>query len=101
MKRQTAGRALLIALSAGATGGAIFALGLYFLDIGGLATLLDHGGDALTGATMAAPLLALFAISAVATLPSEGASDGAGHPIRSLRRVEAVAGRRRRRPPRG
>jgi hypothetical protein len=101
MKYRSAGRDPLIALGAGATGGAIFALGLCLLDIGGLATLLAHDREAITVAMMAAPLLALFAISGLATLPPDEASGEAGRLLRSLRPAEAVAGRRRRRPPRG
>jgi len=101
MKHPSAARAALVALGAGATVGAIFALGLYLLDIGGLATLLAHDRDAIPAATMAAPLLALLAISALATLPPDEASGEVAPPVRVLLRAEAVAGRRRRRPLRG
>lgn len=99
MQHQSAGRDLVIALGAGATGGAIFALGLYLLDVGGLATLLADYRDAITVATMAAPLLAVFAISALATLASDGESRQEGR-LKSPRPAEAWAARRRRRPPR-
>ena len=99
MQHQSAGRDLLIALGAGASGGVIFALGLYLLDIGSRATLLTDYREAINVATMAAPLLALFAISALA-LPSDLVSGKDGRLVRLPRPAAALAARRRRRPPR-
>ena len=100
MQHQSAGRDLLIALGAGASGGVIFALGLYLLDIGSRATLLTDYREAINVAIMAAPLLALFAISALATLPSDLVSGKDGRLVRLPRPAAALATRRRRRPPR-
>jgi hypothetical protein len=98
MKRQSAGLDLLFSLAAGATGGGVFAFGMYLFNIGGLATLVDNDGDAIAVAAITAPLLALFAISALVTLPSgrDGGTAGLGSHCRS----SGVAGRRRRQPSR-